>query len=258
MIRRRQRPAPSRARPPRQPWRSPDLALARELADHLHPWLQHALRDGEPARVAQPAGPDLWRIPFLDPAGITRLLAVVEDRLRWQDGHHEPPNSMHYAGMTLEPLGLAPAITTLRRRALEPLRAALYPELGVLDGDHAFIAAYGEGLDSHLGFHVDDSEMTLNLCLGVDFDGGSVEFLGRRCPQHRQTDHRPEERARVDLLPGQALLHAGAHRHLVHPVHGARRNLIVWTRSSAFRAQAGPGCPPWCGNTAGPPKERDM
>lgn len=204
-------------------------------------------------------GPSLWRLPFFDPEGIQRLMGVVEDRLRWQDGRHEPPNSMHYAGMTLEPLGLGPAITTLRRRALEPLRAALYPELGVLDDDHAFIAAYGRGLDTHLGFHVDDSELTLNVCLGLDFEGGAVEFLGRRCPHHRQTDHRPDEEALVDLLPGQALLHAGAHRHLVRSVHGERRNLIVWSRSSAFRAAESSTCPPWCGHSStGRTKERHV
>ena len=247
--RRRRPPAPPVSRPPRAPWRSPDPALSHELADHLHPELQDALDHGDPARVAQPAGPGLWRVPFFDTAGIARLVAVTEHRLRWQDGQHEPPNSMHYAGMTLEPLSLGPAITTLRRRALEPLRAVLYPELDVLDEDHAFIAAYGRGLDTHLGFHVDDSELTLNVCLGLDFEGGAVEFLGRRCPHHRQTDHRPDEEALVDLLPGQALLHAGAHRHLVRSVHGERRNLIVWSRSSAFRAAENSECPPWCGHS---------
>jgi hypothetical protein len=32
--------------------------------------------------------------------------------------------------------------------------------------------------------HVDDSEITLNVCLGKQFTGGKMYFIGRRCQNH--------------------------------------------------------------------------
>lgn len=34
------------------------------------------------------------------------------------------------------------------------------------------------------GFHVDDSEVTLNICLGKHFTGADMYFRGIRCGNH--------------------------------------------------------------------------
>ena len=95
---------------------------------------------------------------------------------------------MHYAGVILDPIGLGPAASKIRADVVEPLRAALYPEFEALDEDYAFVATYGHRLDQRLGFHVDDSEVTLNISLGTTHSGGRVVFLGRRCVLHRHGD----------------------------------------------------------------------
>ena len=43
------------------------------------------------------------------------------------------------------------------------------------------------GRDLDLSFHADDAELTLNLCLGKEFQGGALYFGGVRCPLHMQT-----------------------------------------------------------------------
>lgn len=43
-----------------------------------------------------------------------------------------------------------------------------------------------------IGFHVDDSEVTLNVCLGKEFDGGELFFRGVRCDKHVNGEARPE------------------------------------------------------------------
>jgi len=236
--------SPPSARPP---WKNPDPTLVHELLDHLDPYLEDALDHGVPDLVSHSVGPDLWRVTLLDEDGCSRLLAVMEHRLDWQAGQHEPPNSMHTSGIVLEPLGLSPAMAVIRKEVIHPLAQVLFPEFDTLDSQYGFVATYGDGLDRDLGFHVDDSEVTLNLCLRHDSDGGQVVFQGRRCGAHRQTPHSPEEEVGVILAPGDALIHAGAHRHLVAPVSGERRNLIVWNRSSRWRARQTNVCPEWCG-----------
>lgn len=42
------------------------------------------------------------------------------------------------------------------------------------------------------GFHVDDSEVTLNVCLGKQFSGGELFFRGVRCEKHVNTESQPE------------------------------------------------------------------
>ena len=77
--------------------------------------------------------------------------------------------------------------------------------------------------------HTDDSEVTLNCCIGEeDYQGGHVEFSGLRgAPDEGQllgTAKRPNT--------GTALLHSGRRLHAVSDVtSGDRYALIVWTRS---------------------------
>lgn len=131
--------------------------------------------------------------------------------------------------------------------------AAHFPLLGGADIDHhhSYLVEYGQELDEDLGFHVDDSEVTLNLCLGEDFSGAELMLLGARCDVHRQTPVVGSEVIEVEHEPGQAVLHAGRQRHRVDPIRrGIRRNLIAWLRSASYRESEGerePSCRPWCG-----------
>ena len=47
-----------------------------------------------------------------------------------------------------------------------------------LQHQHAFTVKYQAGGDLKLAKHVDDSDITLNVCLGSDFTGGSLYFQG--------------------------------------------------------------------------------
>ncbi|MEM9379542.1 MAG: hypothetical protein AAGB93_06275 [Planctomycetota bacterium] len=192
--------------------------------------------------------------PLLTEGGCTRLAAAIDGRralLRDSASATRPPNSMHAHGTMLGPLGLDGVVDTLRER-LAPHLARLYPEVGgsTLDGHHSYLVEYGRDLDEGLGFHVDDSEVTLNLCLGETFSGAELVLLGRRCALHRQDAVEPGETLEIDHEPGVCVLHAGWHRHRVDPIlRGVRRNLIAWLRSATYRAEEearGVGCRPWC------------
>lgn len=45
-------------------------------------------------------------------------------------------------------------------------------------------------------FHVDDSEVTLNVCLGRQFSGGELYFRGLRCDKHLHTISHSEVRVK--------------------------------------------------------------
>lgn len=195
--------------------------------------------------------PGVLRLPLLIPATCALLLEEVERR-RASLTARRPPSSMHDHGVMLGALGLDGVVDQLRDRLAAEL-AAHFPLLGGgdLDHHHSYLVEYGRELDEDLGFHVDDSEVTLNLCLGEEFSGAELVLLGARCDLHRQTPISESEVIEIEHEPGVAVLHAGRQRHRVDPIRrGVRRNLIAWLRSTRYREAAlgaEPECPPWCG-----------
>ena len=223
-------------------------------ADDLTPAFRAALAAGHPETAIKPLHPELYALQPFTLGWQQRLLEEVLHVSAWAARVGctvEPPNSMNQYGLILAEIGLGPALGAAMQAVVAPLAARLFPEVGgdSLDDHHAFTVEYRPGGDTDLGFHVDDSEVTLNLCLGSVFSGGDLYFEGRRCPDHRQTGCSEEDQHRYAHQPGVALLHAGAHRHGALPVTGGERlNLILWCRSSRYRAwTAGRAdCPTWC------------
>ena len=68
----------------------------------------------------------------------------------------------------------------LRSTYLNPLAKLLFPEWcgASLDSQRPFIVRYRLGEDRELGWHYDDAEVTLNVCLGREFEGGKLDMAG--------------------------------------------------------------------------------
>ena len=118
----------------------------------------------------------------------------------------------------------------------------------VLDWRQGYVAGYSanplesNGVQRHfLVPHTDDSEVTMNCCLGEDtFEGGNVEFHGLRGTTGEGllvgTVHRPNV--------GTAVLHSGRDLLSVSNVlSGDRYALIIWSRSwGNLRSNTCPCC----------------
>lgn len=117
-----------------------------------------------------------------------------------------------------------------------------------LDHHHAFVVSYQIGKDEKLDFHVDDSDLTLNICLGRSFEGGSLFFGGVRCNHHLGTPVEKDENVTINHKVGRALIHLGHHRHSAqHITSGERHNLIIWCKSSKIRTLRSIfECRDWC------------
>jgi hypothetical protein len=82
----------------------------------------------------------------------------------------------------VDEIGLERLVDCLQLRVLCPLAECLHAaEDGCrsLDHHHAFSVRYQPGADTSLDMHHDDSEATLNLCLGRAFAGAGLTFCGR-------------------------------------------------------------------------------
>ena len=160
------------------------------------------------------------------------------------------PNSMNNYGAILDDFGFEACLEQMISQFVNVLSYVLFPYIGAtLDHHHAFMVEYEMGKDQALSMHVDDSDVTLNVCLGNTFSNGELLFTGVRCNHHQSTTHplRGEECV-VEHKVGQACIHVGRHRHSAMPItNGQRYNLILWCRSSKFRRlDTMLDCPSWC------------
>ena len=163
----------------------------------------------------------------------------------------QPPNSMNNYGVILDDIGFTPFLSQLLAEYITPLSTLLFADAGgdSLDHHHGFVVEYGMDKDTSLGFHTDDSEVTLNVCLGRKFTGGTLYYKGLRCQSCQQTPTLPGETFEVDHKVGRAMLNRGQHRHGADDItSGERYNLILWCKSTKYRQNYNYGkCPSWCG-----------
>ncbi|XP_019164903.1 PREDICTED: uncharacterized PKHD-type hydroxylase At1g22950 isoform X1 [Ipomoea nil] len=185
--------------------------------------------------------PGVFTFEMLQPRFCEMLLAEVENFEKWV---HETkfrimrPNTMNKFGAVLDDFGMETMLEKLMEDFIRPISKVFFSEVGgsTLDTHHGFVVEYGMDRDVDLGFHVDDSEVTLNVCLGKQFSGGELFFRGIRCEKHVNTETQPEESFDYAHVPGRAVLHRGRHRHGARATTaGQRINLLLWCRSSVFR-----------------------
>lgn len=149
----------------------------------------------------------------------------------------------------LDTVGLYWINNLLFHLIIRPLSQHLFAETEQfqdLDWRQGYIAGYSVSPSApaatprqRLVSHTDDSEVTLNIGLGDEFEGGALQFRGLRGTNE-------EGELLGDFKPqlGTALLHAGRHLHEVTPVtSGDRYAFIIWARSwNSLRANTCPCC----------------
>ncbi|KAM0961269.1 hypothetical protein ACFX13_020994 [Malus domestica] len=208
--------------------------------------------------------PGVYTFEMLQPDFCDLLVTEVENFQGWV---HETnfrvmrPNTMNKYGCVLDDFGLETMLDKLMEDFIRPMSKVFFPEVGgsTLDTHHGFVVEYGIDRDVELGFHVDDSEVTLNVCLGKQFSGGDLFFRGVRCDKHVNSETQSEEIFDYPHVPGHAILHHGRHRHGARATTSGRRvNLLLWCRSSVFRElkKYQKDFSNWCGECKREKKER--
>ena len=143
------------------------------------------------------------------------------------------PNSMNRFGVVLDDFGFHDFLDKLMKTYLSPLTTILYPDWGgnSLDSHHGFAIEYQLKKDEKLDYHMDSSDVTLNVCLGKQFKGGTLYFNGVRNDVSENKEY-----FMYDHNVGRAILHVGQHWHGAKKIYeGERYNLILWMMSSDFR-----------------------
>ncbi|KAM7272041.1 hypothetical protein ACFE04_031255 [Oxalis oulophora] len=208
--------------------------------------------------------PGVFTFEMLQPQFCDWFLSEVENFERWI---HETkfrimrPNTMNKFGAVLDDFGMETMLDKFMKDFISPISKVFFAEVGgcSLDDHHGYVVEYGVDRDTELGFHVDDSEVTLNVCVGRDFSGGDLFFKGVRCDNHVNSETLLNETMEYSQVPGHAVLHCGRHRHGARATTSGRRvNLIIWCKSSIFREMKKhqSDCSDWCGECKRIKKEK--
>ena len=85
---------------------------------------------------------------------------------------------MNNYGVVLNDIGLRPSLNALQT-LVQPVAQALFPVEGAtLDDHHTFVVSYRPEQDKGLDMHIDNSDVTLNVCLGEEFTASGLTFCG--------------------------------------------------------------------------------
>ncbi|KAL7556124.1 hypothetical protein ACA910_020206 [Epithemia clementina (nom. ined.)] len=190
----------------------------------------------------------VYTFPLLRPEFCAALRNYINAIVR--KGQEEDP-SLHVGlrPVDLDTIGLSWINDLLFHLVLRPIARHLYQPSecggGDLDWRQGYVAGYSavpqqDKPRQFLVTHTDDSEVTLNVGLGLpNFEGGALEFRGLR-----GTKVEGQLVDSIQPVEGRALIHAGRHFHNVTPVtKGDRYALIIWARSwNGVRQQTCPCC----------------
>lgn len=199
--------------------------------------VRHALAQGTPEALravldevcCDSAGHRVYALDLLEEEFCDRLLAEL-DHIELSGIPLRRPNGMNRFGAILSNLGFQEGLLTpLMQHVVLPFANSLWPEWvdrSDCDETYGFVVRYRIGEDVDLAEHADTSNVTLNVCLGREFEGGDLYFKGVRF-----TDSEDDK----DPLPpflhrkGRAAIHLGGHFHGVLPItSGERSNLVLW------------------------------
>jgi len=145
---------------------------------------------------------------------------------------------MHWNAIPSKQLGIEPLVQSFVELFYREISHHFLPErLRIpIDTVHSYIVQYSNSSDRDLGFHVDDSLLTLNICLNDGFTGSELVFEGERCPIHVDTSSSPGEQITIEHKKGSMVVHPGKNRHYVNNIsRGERYNLIIWCQSEIER-----------------------
>lgn len=171
----------------------------------------------------------------LKPEICTRLAAEIA-RIEQSGFEVSRPNSMNNYGLILREIGFESFIDGFVD-AFAPLEILFPMDCQRIDSWRSFTVHYqASGGDKDLALHYDNAEVTLNVNIGGDWEGGAVSFYGFLAQDKK-------DRTDVLLNLGEAILHYGKDMHESQPVNrGFRRNLIIWCRCSDSRNDSCPLC----------------
>mmetsp|Transcript_3547 Transcript_3547/g.8412 ORF Transcript_3547/g.8412 Transcript_3547/m.8412 type:complete len:348 (+) Transcript_3547:882-1925(+) len=139
---------------------------------------------------------------------------------------------MNRYGIVLNQLGLEPFASYLQTNFVHPLAKELFPVEGEgFDDHHCFCVRYSAESDAGLDMHEDDSDVTLNVCLGKEFTAATLSF----CGMVDNLDHR-KHGCTYEHMKGRAVIHLGRHRHGADNIAaGERVNFLLWSLNAKYR-----------------------
>ena len=180
---------------------------------------------------------DVYSFPILSKSFCLKLREAINEIVEQSKMNETKLEDYGRRPVELDSAGFSWINDLLFHLVLRPLSRQLFSStehFDDLDWRHGYIAGYSaepaeaKGTQRHkLVPHTDDSEITLNVGMGDNFEGGELSFWNLR-GSTKEGIHVGDFHPRI----GCALIHSGRHLHEVQRVtKGDRYAMIIWARS---------------------------
>ncbi|EOA36962.1 hypothetical protein CARUB_v10009901mg [Capsella rubella] len=153
-------------------------------------------------RIMSEPFPGLFVFQMFQRDFFEKLIVEAENFSNWAHENKFPirrPYNKSKCSVVLEDFGLGIMLDKIMQDFIFPLCKVFFPDVcgAMFDARHGFYMETGEDKEAELGFHVDDSDITLNVCLRKQFEGGKMLFAGTRCNKHMDAEIKPYVRSLI-------------------------------------------------------------
>jgi hypothetical protein len=140
-------------------------------------------------------GENIFYGKILDYDFCDNTVTLVKEHISNKNKYQNLTNSMHSSAVSTNELGIKNFVDTFANTILKDVAKSLFLNSAKINFDsiHSYIVRYGAEYDRDLGLHVDDSLVTMNLCLNDGFSGSDLIFKGTICHIHFDTENMYEK-----------------------------------------------------------------
>lgn len=174
----------------------------------------------------------VFRFPLFRPEFCTRLQKHMKQVVDFASNNEELSHLLGRRALVFDWYGLGWLNDIVFERVVKPVSKMLLNQ--ELDWRHSYVIGYNQEVQTgparlkKLNPHTDDSEITINVGLGLSFTGGELVLFDQRV-EHDENNSRPSLVLKPEL--GVAILHIGRYIHEVKEViSGTRLAWIMWCR----------------------------
>jgi len=224
--------------------KNPDVySFAENLsAEVFHPTflkIMHYLEECEDAMLLSllhEASPSVFHFPIFTPEFCSKFISELHhcaDQSKQLNLPIRKANVRNSKGVVLNDFGFQDTLYRFMQDYIAPIANLLFPSRDrrewKFESNYTFSVEFEMGEDTDLVLHKDSSDITLNICLGTQFEGADVYFYN---PDLTDPSSLTEDPIDCSFKVGYGMMHRGRHLHGTRQLtSGHRLNVVMWSRS---------------------------
>jgi len=211
-------------------------------AEVFHPKflkIMHYLEECEDAMLMthlEEVAPCVYCFPIFKEEFCTEFISELQhcaEQSKLLDLPIRKANVRNSRGVVLNDFGFQDTLYKFMQDVIGPIADLVLPNQDRhewnFESNYTFSVEFEMGEDTDLVLHKDSSDITVNICLGTQFEGADVYFYNPEATDPKSLTGDPVD---CSFKVGYGMIHRGRHLHGTRQLtSGHRLNVVMWSRS---------------------------